>query len=151
VLLKGLHMLALDAKGRLSIPARYRTELEEQSQGRLVITVQRHGKSLLIYPEPDFQEAAREVQKLSDFEPSEQRFKYLFIGHAMDMDIDGSGRVLVPPVLRALVGIEKKVALVGMTNKFELWDEDAWLEQQRSLYITDGGEGISERLRSLSI
>jgi len=144
-------MLALDAKGRLSVPARYRAELEEQSKGRLVITVQRHGKSLLIYPEPDFEEASREVRKLSDFEPSEQRFKYLFIGHAMDMDIDGSGRVLIPPVLRGLVGIEKKVALVGMTNKFELWDEDTWMEQQRQLYITDDGAGISERLKGLSI
>jgi MraZ protein len=144
-------MLALDAKGRLSIPARYRAELEEQSKGRLVITVQRHGKSLLIYPEPDFEDAAREVRKLSDFEPSEQRFKYLFIGHAMDMDIDGSGRVLVPPVLRALVGVDKKVALVGMTNKFELWDEDAWLEQQRSLYISDDGANVSDRLKGLSI
>ncbi|MDR0781613.1 MAG: division/cell wall cluster transcriptional repressor MraZ [Pseudomonadales bacterium] len=144
-------MLALDAKGRLSIPARYRAELEEQSKGRLVVTVQRHGKSLLIYPEPDFEEAAHEVRKLSDFEPSEQRFKYLFIGHAMDMDIDSNGRVLVPPVLRTLVGVEKQVALVGMTNKFELWDEDAWLQQQRGLYISDDGAAVSERLKGLSI
>jgi MraZ protein len=144
-------MLALDAKGRLSIPARYRAELEQQAQGRLVVTMQRHGKSLLIYPEAEFEAVASEVRKLSDFEPSEQNFKYLFVGHAMDVDIDGSGRVLIPPVLRALAGVEKKVALIGMTNKFELWDEDAWLQQQRGLYITDGGAGTSERLKSLSI
>ena len=151
MLLTGLHMLALDAKGRLSVPARYRNDLEDQAHNRLVITLQPQRKALWIFPEPEYEEAAREVRKLSDFEPSELAFKRLFIGHAMHMDIDGSGRVLIPPVLRAQIGMDKKVALMGMTNKFELWDEGSWQEMQKGLYLPEDGAGISDRLKGLSI
>ena len=144
-------MLALDSKGRLSIPARYRQELADHCQGRMVITVQHHGKSLLLYPENEFEEVAREIRKLSDFDPVEQSFKYLFIGHAMELEMDSSGRVLPPPLLRQQVGIDRKVALVGQTNKFEIWDEDAWLERQRSLYTTEKEAGVSERLKGLAL
>ena len=150
MLLIGLHMVTLDAKGRLAIPARYRPMLEESCQGKLVITLQHHGKSLMLYPENEFEEVARTVRKLSDFDEAEQKFKYLFFGHASQLEMDGSGRVLVPPLLRDLVGIEKKVALVGQTNKLELWNEETWLETQKSLTSTKG-DNVPDKLKDIAL
>lgn len=147
----GFHKVALDAKGRMAIPALYRPVLEDMCQGRLVITAQHHGKSLMLYPEQEFEEVARVVRKLSDFVRAEQNFKLIFFGHAMPLEMDGSGRVLVPPVLRELVGIEKRVALVGQTNKIELWNEDTWLDNRKSLFSPDDYQGIHERLKDISL
>ena len=147
MLLIGLHKVVLDAKGRIAIPALYRPLLDERCQGKMVITVQHHGKSLMLYPECEFEEVARTVRKLSDFDEAEQNFKYLFFGHAIPLEMDSSGRVLVPP----LVGIEKKVALVGQTNKLELWNEETWLETQKTLYSSQGKQGIPDKLKEISL
>lgn len=151
MLLIGLHMVALDAKGRLAIPARYRAMIEQHCQGKMVITMQHHGQSLMLYPENEFNEVARTVSKLSDFDPVEANMKYLIIGHASYLEMDGNGRVLVPPLLRELVGIDKKVALVGQTNKLELWNEEAWLAKQKTLYTTGYSEGVSDKLKGFSL
>jgi MraZ protein len=144
-------MVALDAKGRLAIPARYRELIAQRSQGKMVITMQHHGKSLLLYPEVDFEEVAHNVSQLSDFEPAEANMKYLIIGHASYLEVDSNGRILIPQLLRELVGIDKKVALVGQSNKLELWNEEAWLAKQKTLYTTDYAEGVSDRLKGFSL
>jgi MraZ protein len=151
VQLAGLHMVALDAKGRLAIPSRYRELITQRSQGKMVITMQHHGQSLMLYPEVDFEEVARNVSKLSDFNPIEANMKYLIIGHASYLEVDSNGRVLVPQLLRELVGIDKKVALVGQANKLELWNEEAWLAKQKTLYTTGYADGVSERLKGFSL
>lgn len=149
--LAGLHMVALDAKGRLAIPARYRELIDQRCQGKMVITMQHHGQSLMLYPEVDFEEVARAVSKLSDFDATEANMKYLIIGHASYLEVDSSGRVLVPQLLRELVGIDKKVALVGQSNKLELWNDETWLAKQKTLYTTNYSEGVSEKLKGFSL
>ncbi len=151
MLLIGLHMVALDAKGRLAIPSRYRDMLDQHCQGKMVITMQHHGQSLMLYPENEFNEVARTVSKLSDFDAVEANMKYLILGHASYVEIDSSGRVLVPPLLRELVGIDKKVALVGQNNKLELWNETTWLEKQKTLYTTRYADSVSEKLKGFSL
>jgi MraZ protein len=54
---------------------------------------------------------------------SAQWWKRIFLGNAMDVELDGTGRVLVSPELRAAAGIEKETMLLGMGNHFELWDK----------------------------
>lgn len=151
MLLIGLHMCALDAKGRLAIPARYRDMLDQHCQGKMVMTMQHHGKALMLYPENEFSELARRVSQFSDFDELEANMKLLILGHASQVDMDSAGRILVPPLLRELVGIDKKVALVGQNNKLELWSEDAWLEKQKSLYSSGFKEGVSEKLKGFAL
>ena len=145
--LTGLTMLALDAKGRLSIPTRYRAEILDACQGKMKFTIQHRGKSLLLYPMPEFLVTEKKVNRLSDFDPVEYRLKYLFNSHAMDTEMDSSGRVLVPPILRDRVGIDKKVALTGQSNKFEIWDEDVWLQECDRFFVKDNEVEFSEKLK----
>lgn len=151
MLLIGLHMVALDTKGRLAVPSRYRAALEEHCEGKLVVTLQHHGQSLMLYPENEFNEIARSVSKFSDFDPVEANMKYLILGHAQQVEMDTSGRVLVPPLLRELVGIDKRVAMVGQSNKLELWSDEAWQAKQKTLYTTGYSEGVSEKLKGFSL
>jgi len=124
-LFRGVSVLSLDAKGRLAIPARYREQLQECCASRLVITVD-SDRCLLIYPEPNWVEIERKLERLPSFNPTARKLQRLYIGHAHDAEMDGQGRVLLPPELRRFASLDKRVALVGQSNKFELWDEDTW-------------------------
>ena len=130
-------MVALDAKGRLAIPARYRELIDQRCQGKMVLTMQHHGQSLMLYPETDFDEVARNVSRLSDFDPLEANMKYLIIGHASYLELDSS--------------IDKKVALVGQSNKLELWNEETWLGKQKTLYTGGYAAGVSDKLKGFSL
>ena len=112
----------LDSKGRLAIPAKHRDALLARSEGKLVITVEPSG-CLLIYPEPDWIPVRDQLNKLSG---PQMALRRLIVGHAEEIEMDSSGRILVPPALRQRAQLDKAVALVGMGNKFELWDEAKW-------------------------
>jgi len=84
--------------------------------------------------------------------PQAKKLKGLFIGHANDVELDGSGRILVPPTLRSYVGLEKKVVLVGQGKKFELWDEEAWNAKRESwLGQEESEEEMPEEVKGLSL
>nr|WP_314899024.1 division/cell wall cluster transcriptional repressor MraZ [uncultured Deefgea sp.] len=118
----GVSSMNLDSKGRLAIPAKHRDALLARSEGKLVITVEPSG-CLLIYPEPDWIPVRDQLNTLSGPQAGLRR---LIVGHAEEIEMDTSGRILVPPALRQRAQLDKAVALVGMGNKFELWDEAKW-------------------------
>jgi MraZ protein len=116
---RGVSNLSLDAKGRLAIPAKYREQLRSCCDARLVITIDAD-RCLLIYPEPNWREIERKLEKL-------QR---LYIGHAHEAEMDSQGRVQLTPELRGFANLDRRVVLLGQSNKFELWDEDTWSERR---------------------
>lgn len=126
---RGITALNLDAKGRLAIPARYREALNQQCDGQLVITINQDEKCLWMYPLDIWEDIENKLVKLPTLEPKSQRLKRLLIGHATDCEVDGNGRVLVPPPLRDYGELTKRVMLVGQGNKFEIWDEELWNAQ----------------------
>ncbi len=149
---RGLNSINLDAKGRMAIPVRYREIIENHCQGKIVITIEEEGESLVIYPLNEFEEIQRKVENLSSFHPVSKRLKRLFIGHATDVELDRSGRILIPPTLRAYIELDKKATLIGQGKKLELWSEDVWNSKRDSwLKETNNDSELSEELQSLSI
>ena len=133
MLFRGLTSINLDAKGRMAIPSRYRGIIDDHCQGKMVVTIEAtDGECLVIYPLNEYEEIQRKVEALPSYSALSKRLKGLFIGHATDVELDSSGRILVQPTLRSYVGLEKKVVLVGQGKKFELWDEDAWNSKRES-------------------
>lgn len=130
----------LDAKGRLAIPARYRDTLRQQCEGQLVITINQDAKCLWMYPLDVWEDIEEKVVKLPTFDPRAQRLKRLLIGHAADCEVDGNGRVLVPPPLRDYGALSKRVMLVGQGNKFEIWDEALWNAQIEGALAPDADD-----------
>jgi transcriptional regulator MraZ len=116
---QGASSLSLDGKGRLSVPTRHRDVLAATADNHLTITRHPHG-CLMIFPRPEWEKFRDRIAAL----PMEaQWWKRIFLGNAMDVELDGTGRVLVSPELRAAAGIEKETMLLGMGNHFELWDK----------------------------
>ncbi|MEN8179042.1 MAG: division/cell wall cluster transcriptional repressor MraZ [Pseudomonadota bacterium] len=126
---RGISTLNLDAKGRFAIPTKYRERLVESCASQLVITVDKD-RCLLIYPEPVWVEMEKKLKALPSFNKATRILQRLYIGHAHEVEMDGQGRVLLPPSLRSFAGLEKRVALVGQGERFELWNEDVWDKQR---------------------
>jgi len=111
------------------MPARYREQLQSCCASRLVVTIDTD-RCLLIYPEPQWKEIEHKLEKLPSFNPTARKLQRLYIGHAHDVEMDTQGRVQLPPELRQFANLDKRVALIGQSNKFELWDEDIWVARR---------------------
>ncbi|HET6725412.1 MAG TPA: division/cell wall cluster transcriptional repressor MraZ [Gammaproteobacteria bacterium] len=150
-MLRGVNTLALDAKGRLAIPTRYRDGLAQRCAGQMVITVD-YDRCLLLYPLPDWEELEQKLVRLSGLNKQSRRLQRLLMGHATDLELDSHGRVLLPAPLREFASLDRRVVLIGQGNKFELWDEDTWTER-RDVWIdeADEDESLPEELARLSL
>ena len=135
---RGVTQLNLDNKGRLAIPTKYREVLMAFCTGHLVLTVD-PAKCLLVYPQPAWEPIEQKLNSLSSFNPQTRSLQRLLVGNASDVEMDGSGRILVPAPLRQFAGLTKNVVLVGQGAKLELWEEEKWNQQvEDSLALKDG-------------
>ncbi|HET7673992.1 MAG TPA: division/cell wall cluster transcriptional repressor MraZ [Gammaproteobacteria bacterium] len=135
---RGVNNLALDAKGRLAIPTRYRERLAEHCAGQVVVTVDRD-HCLLLYPLPDWEEIERKLVRLPSLNKQARRLQRLLVGHATELELDSHGRVLLPAPLREFAGLDRRVVLIGQGNKFEIWNEDTWNER-RDTWLTEADD-----------
>ena len=127
----GENAINLDAKGRLAIPMRYREALAVQCQSRLVLTYSAFDSgSLWLQPEKTWEGVRDDVMALPSFNPSHRALQRRLVGSATALEPDGNGRILLPPSLRQATGIEKRVIMLGMGKRFEIWDEDAYLAKR---------------------
>ncbi len=123
---RGANAISLDAKGRLAMPSRFRDELVSRCEGQLIVTIDAVDPCLCVYPLPEWELIEAKLRELPSLREETRRLQRLLIGNAVDLELDGSGRFLVPPRLREYAKLEKRAMLVGQLNKFQLWDEDAW-------------------------
>ena len=104
---RGANKVTLDAKGRMVMPTRYRERLADRSQGRLVVTIDRD-HCLLLYPLPDWEEIERKLMRLPTLNVQARRLQRLRVGHATELELDGHGRLLLPPQLREFAGMTRE-------------------------------------------
>jgi MraZ protein len=135
-LFQGASELTLDAKGRLAVPTKYRDAL--LSGGGSVVLTAHPDSCLLLYPRAVWEPIGARIQSLSSFSPEARRWQRLLVGHAEELEPDGSGRILISPALRKFASLQKDVVLVGQGGHFEIWDSAKW-EQELSEAMTQAG------------
>jgi len=149
---RGVNPINLDAKGRMAVPSRYRDRLVDCCAGQMVATIDTEARCLLLYPLHEWEEIQKKIESLPSFNPAARRIQRLLIGHATDLELDGSGRLLLPAPLREYAELEKKVVLLGQGQKFEIWSEARWLETRDSyLALTEEGMALPDELLNLSL
>lgn len=148
---RGINNVALDAKGRMAVPSRYRERLLEACGGRLIVTAD-PDSCLLVYPLPEWEIIENKLMQLPSLNKRARSMQRLLVGHATECDMDGQGRILLPTLLREHAGLDKKTVMIGQGKKFEIWDEKAWNEGQETLLesVQDDGE-LPVALEELSL
>ncbi len=139
---QGSSALTLDTKGRISIPTRYRDALAEQAGGSLTLTRHPDG-CLLVYPRPEWE---KKREQIACFPMTARALQRLLLGNAQDVELDGSGRVLIAPELRTAAGMTREVMLLGMGAHFELWDAASLARREAE----DLAQGMPEVLNQFS-
>ena len=125
----GVTHLSVDPKSRIAIPARYREVMQAQYSGRITITLE-SPQCLLLYPEQNWIQVRDKIQNLPNgSHPLVKSYQRLVLGYAETIEMDKAGRVLLPASLRTMVALDKEIVLVGLGNRFELWDKAKWLEE----------------------
>lgn len=115
----------IDEKGRLTIPARFRDDLE----GGLVVTCG-IDRCLAIYPMKAWKRLAKKVSALPMTDRRARAFRRLVFANASDSIPDKQGRVLIPPRLREYAGLDGAVVVTGLNTYIELWNSDSWGEER---------------------
>ena len=130
----GFTTISIDSKGRLAIPAKYREHLLANQENQIVVTRDPQYPSLKIYPGSAWTQIAAGLQSLQGLDPIVRNLQWTILGNANVSDFDPSGRmlILIPAELRNYANIDakNKIALVGMGNKFEIWNEQNWEMRQ---------------------
>ena len=148
---RGINNLALDAKGRLAMPARYRERLLESCAGRLIVTVE-FDPCLLVYPLPEWEKIEEKLVALPSMNKQARTLQRRMMGHATECEIDSQGRIRLPGILQEQAGLEKKVVMIGQGKKFEIWDESVWQDNQTA-WLDDikNDDELHSSLESLSL
>ncbi|WP_349258721.1 division/cell wall cluster transcriptional repressor MraZ [Steroidobacter sp.] len=123
---QGASALSLDAKGRMTIPAKHRDALSLQCEGRVTLTKHPHG-CLLFFPRPVWEQHREQI---AAWPMSARAWQRIFLGNASDVDMDSAGRILISPELRSAVGLTRDVMLLGMGSHFEIWDAEKLAENE---------------------
>ena len=123
---QGTSALSLDGKGRVTVPARHRDALAALSSNQLTLTQHPVG-CLLVFPRPAWEGFRAQLMGLPMEADGWRRF---FVGSAVDVEIDSAARVLVPPELRTMAGLDKDLLLLGMGQRLELWDASRYAAHQ---------------------
>jgi MraZ protein len=139
----------LDAKGRLAVPTRYRELIDVQCAGRLVLTYSAFDSGALwLFPEQEWKRVRDEVMQLSTFKPSHRALQRRLVGSATPVEPDGSGRIQLPQTLRQVTDMEKHIVILGMGNRFEIWNEEV-LNRKRMEEESSLNEPASEEMARL--
>ena len=132
---RGANKVTLDSKGRLAMPTRYRERIVERSNGRLIATVDRADRCLLIYPLPEWEEIELKLRRLPTLNPVARRLQRL-----------------IPPSLREYATLSRTAMLIGQGNRFELWDEALWNDSREQwLKVDETAEDLPPELETLSL
>jgi MraZ protein len=114
----------IDAKGRLSVPSKFREVLSEHHDGRLVVTT--YDGCLIAYPHREWKVLEERIAGLTEFKKDARSFLRFFYSSAADCAIDRLGRILIPQPLREYAKLKKDAVLVGAFKQFEIWSKEDW-------------------------
>ncbi len=134
----------LDDKGRLTVPARFRKRLA--AEGAYVM--QGFDRNLMVLPYSAFEVMSRRINQMSMTDPDARLLRRLLFSTADQVEIDKSGRILLPQFLRQSAGLDAPVVIVGLGDYFEIWSPEAWERQEAQL---EEAQSNAQRFTALNL
>jgi MraZ protein len=138
----GEYQHTLDAKGRVSLPRKFR----DATGSRLVVS-KGFERSLAVYPVDAYETFLAELMSGGDMTRNVRAVRRHFTAGADEVDVDTAGRISLPAALRAFAGLTKDVVVAGVGDHIEIWDAAAWVayEQEHAKTIEDAAEELARQ------
>jgi len=137
MMFRGQFLHAIDRKGRVSLPARFREALRMEGPPRFILTPAPFDACLHLHPLPAWEELEQRISQLPSLDPNVVRFRRVYVSAAIECELDRARRVLIPPHLREYARLDKEVFFAGMGRSIEVWSKELWDE---ALSMTDAQE-----------
>ncbi len=120
----GEYEATLDAKGRFLLPSGLKKQLKE---GESTFVLSRGmEKNLTLYPKNTWEPLIKKISALNEFDPKVRAFRRQFLGGATEVELDGAGRMLLPPTLKEYAELSKDIMLASAVDKIEIWDSSKY-------------------------
>jgi MraZ protein len=136
----GDYQHTLDAKGRVSLPAKFRAEMT----GKLVIA-KGLDSCLYVYPADDYTTFVKDLLEKEDFDPRIRKVRRFFTTGAVEAELDSAGRISLPANLREYAKLAKDVAVTGNGNRMEIWAAESW-----NAYNGEADDNIGDLTKELA-
>jgi MraZ protein len=140
----GEYVTTIDAKGRIAVPAKFRSKLA----GQLVIT-RGLDNALVIYTMPEWTKLAEKLAALPQAGSNTRAYSRLMLAGAVDCEIDAQGRIIVPTYLKEFASLSRKAVFAGLYNRIELWSEERWQSYKQA--TEPEANHIAESLTDLGV
>ncbi len=125
----GIHDHSLDAKNRLTVPARFRRELA----GGLVLT-KGFERCLQLWPDADYDAIAQAaMSSVNPLSPQARELNRHLYGNTLPTELDSAGRIMLPAPFMAYAGIAREVVIIGAGQCLEIWDRASWQDYDQAL------------------
>jgi MraZ protein len=134
----------LDAKGRLAVPAKFRSMLEEGA-----VVTKGLDNCLFLYPKNEWNDIAKKLANLPISQSKARAFSRMMLAGAMDVEFDNQGRITLPEYLRKFANLDKKTIVAGLYDRLEIWNESDW-DKYKEGSESDSSE-IAEALGDLGV
>ncbi len=144
---RGRFEYAIDDKGRVKIPPKFKDILSSRHIGILVMTL--FDECIYAYPQDVWEELEKKAVNLPLTNKSARRFKRMFFSSAQDVNIDRQGRVLIPSVLREDTAIEREAVILGNLDHIEIWSKSKWEEEFAALRSSE--DELANEIEDLGI
>lgn len=117
----GEYQHTLDAKGRVSLPAKFRGELTGN-----VVVCNGFDECLYVFSAEEYLAFSENLAQGNDFDPRTRRMRRFFLGSAQEVPLDSAGRISLTQALREHASLVKDVAVIGNGDRIEIWDVAKW-------------------------
>ncbi len=143
-MLIGEYLHTLDSKKRLSLPAKFRKEV-----GRKVVITRGLDSCLFMYPQKAWQKIAEKLATLPVGQADTRGMSRFILSGAIEAEVDGAGRILLPEYLKEFADLKSRVVLAGVSDRIEIWNEKTWEEYKRR--IEKGAAQMAQTLGEMGI
>lgn len=143
-MLIGEYRHSVDIKGRVAIPSKFRQDFYTG-----LILTKGVDTCLFGFTRPEWEKVVEKITQLPLSQANSRAFARLLLSGAFETEIDKQGRILIPEHLRRYADIVKRVVIVGIQSRIEIWDEKKWEAYRQA--SEDNAEEIAERLGDLGI
>lgn len=143
-MLIGEYKHSIDSKKRLAIPSKLRKDI-----GPKAVLTRGLDSCLFVFTIEEWGKLANKLGNISFSQQDSRAFVRLLLSGASEVDVDSTGRILIPDYLKEYAGLKKKVVIAGLYNRLEIWDEDSWEKYKKD--IENKSDRIAEKLGELGV
>lgn len=143
-MLIGEYLHTLDSKKRLSLPSKFRKEV-----GRKVVVTRGLDSCLFMFPEKAWIKIATKLSDLPVGQADTRGMARFLLAGAVETEVDGAGRILIPEYLKEFAELRSRVVLAGVSDRIEIWNEKTWEEYKKRL--EKGADQMAQALGTMGI